>query len=152
MASRGLGVNFKLRNVEVSHVVGNSLSRTVITAAVENLLSSSSSSQSRQQSHPRPQQQQSHPHQQRRGAHHGERTSSPPPPPPSPPIIHVLAVSGEDSRNLYSVVNAMDVCRELGVSPGHMVFEVRDQRLGQQVVRARRSIHTQQHVFAQLKA
>lgn len=34
-------------------------------------------------------------------------------------------------------MNAMDVCRELGVHTGRLVFEVRDQRLGQQVVRER---------------
>lgn len=34
-------------------------------------------------------------------------------------------------------MNAMDVCRELEVNTGHLVFEVRDQRLGQQVVLGR---------------
>ena len=104
----------ELRNITVKHVQGTCLSRTDITYAIGDLLTSAGEELGREA-----------------GQRRGTEAAAPPPP---PHVIHVLAVGNQDQRNLYSVVSAMDVCRELGADVGHLVLEARDRNLGQQVL------------------
>ena len=102
-----------LRNINVWHAVGDGMSRPAVSDAVVNLLAMSGS----------------------RPVSGGDAESAAVQT-VATPLVHVLAAGSEDSRNLYSLVSAMDVCRELGVQTGHLVFEVSDNALGRQVTDA----------------